>query len=50
MQNDIKDRLVELIRQSHCVEIWDYCNDELKQPDPIETLANYLIANGVILL
>ncbi|MGN1161371.1 MAG: hypothetical protein ACI4SX_03895 [Candidatus Fimenecus sp.] len=48
MQNDMRDRLIELIRQSHCVDVWDYWNDELKQPNPIETLADHLITNGVI--
>lgn len=48
MQTDMRDRLIELIRQSHCVEIWDYWNDELKQPNPIEALANHLITNGLI--
>lgn len=48
MQNDMRDRMIELIRQSHCVDVWDYWNDELKQPDPIETLADHLIENDVV--
>lgn len=48
MQNDMRDRLIDLIRQSHCVDVWDYWNDELKRPNPIEKLADYLIKNGVV--
>ena len=48
MQNDMRDRLIEIIRKSHCVDVWDYWNDELKQPNPIETLADHLIKNGVV--
>lgn len=48
MENNMKYRLIDLIRQSHCVDVWDYWNDELKQPNPIETLADHLIANGVV--
>ena len=44
-----RDRLIDLIRQSHCVEVWDYYNDDFKEPNPIETLADYLIKNGVVL-
>lgn len=48
MKNNIRERLIELIRQSHCVDVWDYWNDELKQPNPIETLADHLIKNDVV--
>lgn len=48
MQNDMRDRLIDLIRQSHCVDVWDYLNDDFIQPNPIETLADHLIANGVV--
>ena len=53
MKNNIRERLIELleqelVRQSHCVDVWDYWNDELKQPDPIETLAEHLIKNDVV--
>lgn len=48
MQNDMKDRLIDLIRQSHCVDVWDYYNDDFIQPNPIETLADYLIKNDAI--
>ena len=41
-------RLIELISNSHCVETWDYYNDEPMKPCPIERLANYLLENGVI--
>ena len=45
----MRDRLIELIRQSHCVDVWDYWNDEFLQPNPIETLADYLIKNDFTL-
>lgn len=48
MQNDMRDRLINLIRQSHCVDVWDYDNDDFMQPNPIETLADYLIKNDVV--
>ena len=48
MENDMRDRLIELIKQSHCVDVWDYLNDDFMQPNPIETLADYLIKNGVV--
>ena len=48
MQNDMRDRLVELIKETHCVDVWDDYNDDFKKPDPIEKLADHLIANGVI--
>ena len=44
----MRDRLIELIRESNCVDIWDYYNDDFKKPNPIEQLADYLLANGVI--
>ena len=44
----MRNRLIDLIRQSHCVEVWDYWNDDFKEPDPAEKLADHLIANGVI--
>ena len=43
-----RDRAIELIRQSGCVSVWDYYNDDFVEPDPIQTLADYLLANGVI--
>ena len=43
-----RDRLIELIYDAKCVETWDYYNDEPMQPCPIEKLADYLLANGVI--
>ena len=48
MKNNIRDRLIDLIRQSHCVDVWDYWNDDFIQPNPIEALADNLIKNGVI--
>jgi hypothetical protein len=43
-----RDKLKELIINSKCVEVWDYYNDEMIKPCPIERLADYLLANGVI--
>lgn len=44
----MRERLIELIRKSHCVEIWNHHTDDSIEPDPIEQLADYLLANGVI--
>jgi hypothetical protein len=46
----MRDRLVELIRNSHCVDTWNYYTDDFKEPNPIEELADILLANGVIVL
>ena len=43
-----RDRLIELIRKSQCVEILDNYADDFKKPCPIESLANYLLDNGII--
>ena len=43
-----RDRLIDLIRQSHCVEVWDYWNDDFKEPDPVEELADHIIKNDVV--
>lgn len=48
MQTDMRYRLIELIKQSHCVDVWDYYNDDFIQPNPIETLADHLIKNDVV--
>ena len=48
MQNDMRDRLIDLIRQSNCVDVWDYWNDDFKEPNPIEALADYLIENDIV--
>ena len=44
----MRERLIELIKKSKCVSIWDYHTDTFKEPDPIETLTDYLLENGVI--
>lgn len=44
----MRDRLIEAIRNSHCVDTWDYHTDDFKEPNPIEQLADYLLENGVI--
>lgn len=45
----MRERLIELIRASGCVETWDHYTDDFKKPNPIYELADHLIANGVIL-
>ena len=40
--------MIELIRNSHCVDTWNYYTDDFKEPNPIETLADHLLKNGVI--
>ena len=42
------DRLIELIRKSGCVDTWNYHTDDFKEPNPINELADYLLANGVV--
>lgn len=42
-----RDRLIELLRNSGDVETWNHYTDDFKKPDPIESLAIYLLANGV---
>lgn len=44
----MRERLIELIRESHCVDTWNHYTDNFKEPNPIEELADYLLANGVI--
>ncbi len=44
----MRDRLIELIQASGCVQTWDYHTDDFKKPNPIYELADHLIANGVI--
>lgn len=48
MQNDMRGRLIAIIRQSRCVDVWDYWNDDFKKPNPVETLADHIIKNGVV--
>ena len=43
-----KDKLVKLIRDSKCVETWDYHNDKPIEPCPIERLAQHLHENSVV--
>ena len=42
----MRDRLIELIYNSHCVDVWDNYTDDFINPDPIDTLADYLLENG----
>lgn len=44
----MRDRLIEMIRESHCVDTWNHYTDDFKEPNPIEELADYLLSNGVI--
>jgi hypothetical protein len=44
----MRDRLIEVIKNSHCVDTWNHYTDDFKEPNPIEELADYLLANGVI--
>ena len=44
----MRERLIELIQASGCVQTWDYYTDDFKQPNPVYELADHLIANGVI--
>ena len=44
----MRDRLIELITKSQSVDTWNYHTDDFKEPNPIEELADYLLANGVI--
>ena len=44
----MRDRLIELIRNSGCVETWNHYTDDYKEPNPIDELADYLLENGVI--
>ena len=46
--NQMRDRLIELITEAHCVDTWDCNTDDFKEPNPIEALADYLLDNGVI--
>lgn len=46
----MRERLIELIRESHCVDTWNHYTDDFKEPNPIEELADYLLANGVIVM
>ena len=44
----MRERLIELITESHCVDTWNHYTDDFKDPNPIHELADYLLANGVI--
>jgi hypothetical protein len=46
--SEMRARLLKLISDSHQVSIWDYINDDFKHPNPIETLADDLLVNGVV--
>jgi hypothetical protein len=44
----MRDKLIELIRDSHCVDTWNHYTDDFKEPNPIDELADHLLANGII--
>ena len=44
----MRDRLVELIKGLGCVDTWNHYTDDFKEPNPVEELADHLLANGVI--
>lgn len=46
----MRERLIELITNSCCVSTWNHYTDDFKEPNPIHELADYLLANGVIVL
>ena len=41
-----RDKLIKLIENSYCVDIWDHYNDDFKEPNPIEVLADQILADG----
>lgn len=43
-----RERLIQLLQSSHCVEFWNHNTDDFIEPNPIEKLADYLLANGVV--
>lgn len=43
-----RERLIQLLQSSHCVELWNHNTDDFIEPNPIEKLADHLLANGVI--
>ena len=48
IQTTDREKLIELIRKSGCVQTWDYHTDDFADPNPILALADHLLANGVI--
>ena len=44
----MRKKLIKLIRKSGYVDTWNYHTDDFKEPDPIPALADYLLANNVI--
>ena len=31
----MRDRLIEVIRNSHCVDTWNHYTDDFKEPNPM---------------
>ena len=46
--SNTKTRLMDLIRESRCVDVWDHRKDDFKDPDPIKTLTDFLLENGAV--
>jgi hypothetical protein len=44
----MRDRLIELITKSGCVDTWNHHTDEFKEPNPIDKLADAILADGWI--
>ena len=43
-----RDKLINLITKSNCVDVWDHYLDDFKDPNPIATLADNILADGWI--
>ena len=41
-----RDKLIQLIQDSNCVDYWNYYTDDFKEPDPVQTLADYILEDG----
>lgn len=44
----MRDRLIEIIRNSHCVDIWNHYTDDFKDPNPIYELTDAILEDGWI--
>lgn len=43
-----KNKLIDIIQQAGCVDVWNYHTDDFKEPNPIEMLADRILADGWI--
>lgn len=46
----MRDKLIELIRESHCVDTWNHYTDDFKEPNPIYELTDAILEDGWIRL